>query len=49
MHGRLSHRRYLLRDDRDALIAEAQKRIADKPGDYYPRVYGLKEVAGLRC
>jgi len=32
--------------DRDQLIAEARKRIADKPGDYYPRIYGVKEVGG---
>ena len=32
--------------DRDALIAEARKRIAEKPGDYYPRIYGISEVGG---
>ncbi len=32
--------------NRDALIAEARKRIAEKPGDYYPRIYGINEVGG---
>jgi formate dehydrogenase iron-sulfur subunit len=32
--------------DRDALVAEAKKRIAEKPGEYYNRIYGLKEVGG---
>ena len=32
--------------DRDALVAEAKKRIADKPGQYYPHIYGLTEVGG---
>ena len=32
--------------DRDELIAEAQKRLADKPGQYYQKIYGLKEVGG---
>lgn len=32
--------------DRDALIAEARKRIAEKPGEYYPRIYGINEVGG---
>ncbi len=32
--------------ERDALVAEAQKRLADKPKDYYPRIYGLHEVGG---
>ena len=32
--------------DRDALIAEARKRIADKPDQYYNRIYGVKEVGG---
>jgi len=32
--------------DRDALIAEARQRIAEKPGDYYSRIYGLNEVGG---
>ena len=32
--------------DRDALIAEAQQRIAEKPGQYYGKIYGLKEVGG---
>jgi len=32
--------------DRDALIAEAQRRLAAKPGDYYQRIYGIQEVGG---
>jgi len=32
--------------DRDALIAEARRRLAEKPGTYYPRIYGLEEVGG---
>ena len=32
--------------DRDELIAEAHQRIAEKPGQYYPKIYGLKEVGG---
>jgi formate dehydrogenase iron-sulfur subunit len=32
--------------DRDELIREAYKRIAEKPNDYYPRIYGLAEVGG---
>ena len=32
--------------DRDALIAEARKRIAEKPSEYYPKIYGLNEVGG---
>lgn len=32
--------------DRDALIAEAKKRLAGKPGDYYQRIYGIEEVGG---
>lgn len=32
--------------ERDALIAEARKRFADKPGEYYARIYGLEEVGG---
>jgi formate dehydrogenase iron-sulfur subunit len=32
--------------DRDELIAEAGRRIAGKPGQYYNRIYGLKEVGG---
>lgn len=32
--------------NRDALVAEARKRIAEKPNDYYPKVYGLEEVGG---
>jgi formate dehydrogenase iron-sulfur subunit len=32
--------------DRDQLIAEARRRIAEKPGQYYGRVYGVEEVGG---
>lgn len=32
--------------DRDALIAEAKKRIAENPGKYQPHVYGLEEAGG---
>ena len=32
--------------DRDALIAEAQRRIKDNPDTYVPKVYGQKEVGG---
>ena len=32
--------------DMDTLIAEARKRISEKSEDYYPRIYGLKEVGG---
>ncbi len=32
--------------ERDDLIAEARKRIAEKPAQYYDRIYGLKEVGG---
>jgi formate dehydrogenase iron-sulfur subunit len=32
--------------DRDALVAEARRRLAAKPGDYYQRIYGLQEVGG---
>jgi formate dehydrogenase iron-sulfur subunit len=32
--------------DRDALVAEARKRIAEKPDAYYNRIYGLKEAGG---
>jgi formate dehydrogenase iron-sulfur subunit len=32
--------------DRDELIAEARKRLADNPGQYYQGIYGLKEVGG---
>jgi|YelNatPaOPRAMG01_1025707.scaffolds.fasta_scaffold04199_3 formate dehydrogenase iron-sulfur subunit len=32
--------------EREELIAEARKRIAAKPGEYYPKIYGLKEVGG---
>lgn len=32
--------------DRDRLIMEAQRRIREKPGEYYPRIFGLREVGG---
>ena len=32
--------------DRDELIAEARRRIAGKPDQYYNRIYGLREVGG---
>ncbi len=32
--------------DRDALIAEAQQRIRDNPGNYVNHIYGLTEVGG---
>ena len=32
--------------DRDALIAEARRRIAEEPETYFNRVYGLEEVGG---
>ncbi len=32
--------------ERDQLIQEAQKRLAAKPGEYYQKIYGLKEVGG---
>jgi formate dehydrogenase iron-sulfur subunit len=32
--------------ERDTLVAEARKRLAEKPKDYYPRIYGLEEVGG---
>lgn len=32
--------------DRDELITEAKKRIADNPGTYYPEIYGVKEAGG---
>lgn len=32
--------------DRDELIAAARKRMAEKPGEYYDRIYGLTEVGG---
>ncbi|MFQ5695836.1 MAG: 4Fe-4S dicluster domain-containing protein, partial [Terriglobia bacterium] len=32
--------------DRDELIAEAQRRIAENPEQYYERIYGLQEVGG---
>ena len=32
--------------ERDALIAEAKRRVADKPDEYYNRIYGIDEVGG---
>jgi formate dehydrogenase iron-sulfur subunit len=32
--------------EREKLIAEARKRIADNPGQYYPKVFGIEEVGG---
>ncbi|MDZ4797893.1 MAG: 4Fe-4S dicluster domain-containing protein [Bryobacteraceae bacterium] len=32
--------------DRDELIREAQKRLREKPGEYYQKIYGLNEVGG---
>ena len=32
--------------ERNALIAEAKRRIAEKPGQYYPHIYGLREAGG---
>ncbi len=32
--------------DRDALIAEARRRIADNPDSYYHYIYGLEQVGG---
>jgi formate dehydrogenase iron-sulfur subunit len=35
-----------LSGEREDMIAEAKKRIAEKPGDYYPKIYGIEEVGG---
>jgi formate dehydrogenase iron-sulfur subunit len=35
-----------LTGERDALIAEAHKRLAEKPGEYHRAIYGLSEVGG---
>ena len=32
--------------ERSALLAEARKRIADNPKQYYPEVYGVAEAGG---
>jgi formate dehydrogenase iron-sulfur subunit len=32
--------------NRDELIAEARKRLAGKPTEYYQKIYGVKEVGG---
>jgi formate dehydrogenase iron-sulfur subunit len=35
-----------LSGDFDELVAEAQRRLAENPERYYPRIYGLTEVGG---
>jgi formate dehydrogenase iron-sulfur subunit len=35
-----------LTGERDALVAIARKRMAEKPEQYYPKIYGLREVGG---
>jgi formate dehydrogenase iron-sulfur subunit len=32
--------------NRDKMIAEAKKRVAENPGQYYPKVFGVEEVGG---
>ena len=32
--------------DRAAMVAEARKRLAEKPDQYYQKIYGLKEAGG---
>jgi formate dehydrogenase iron-sulfur subunit len=32
--------------DRDALVAEARQRLAEKPDQYYGKIYGLTEAGG---
>jgi formate dehydrogenase iron-sulfur subunit len=32
--------------ERDDLIAEARKRLAEKPDQYYQKIYGIQEVGG---
>lgn len=32
--------------ERDELLAEARQRLAEKPGQYYGKIYGVKEVGG---
>ena len=32
--------------DRDELLAEARKRIAEKPDEYFNKIYGVQEVGG---
>ncbi len=32
--------------ERDQLVAEARKRLAEKPGQYYNRIYGIHEAGG---
>ena len=32
--------------ERNAMIAEARRRIAEKPGEYYNAIYGVNEVGG---
>lgn len=35
-----------LSGERDDLIAEARRRLAENPNQYYPRIYGIQEVGG---
>jgi formate dehydrogenase iron-sulfur subunit len=32
--------------ERDELVAEARQRIAEKPDQYYQKIYGIQEVGG---
>lgn len=32
--------------ERDELVAEAKRRLAEKPGEYYQKIYGIQEVGG---
>jgi len=32
--------------ERESLIAEAERRITEKPSEYYPAIYGIEEVGG---
>ena len=32
--------------DRNEMIAEAKRRLAEAPGDYYQKIYGVHEVGG---
>ncbi len=32
--------------DREAMLAEARKRMAEKPEQYFPKIYGMKEAGG---
>jgi formate dehydrogenase iron-sulfur subunit len=33
--------------DREALIAEARKRLSEKPTEYFQQIYGVQEVGGI--